>query len=73
MAADADKKSWILKKVTLTVNSTLPLCKNVPTKLCAAGVYNTITKQAGDSCQRDSGGGILGYVNNRFQTFGIIS
>lgn len=51
MTASADKKSWILKKVLLTVNSTLPLCKGNGFKLCTFGNYNPITKQSKDSCQ----------------------
>lgn len=73
MTASADKKSWILKKVLLTVNSTLPLCKNNDLKLCTIGNYNSITKHSKDSCQRDSGGGLYGFMSNRFYSFGIIS
>lgn len=73
MSASADKNSWILKKVLLTVNSSLPLCINNKNKMCAIGKYNSITKQYKDSCQRDSGGGVFGFMKNRYFCFGLVS
>lgn len=73
MSARIDKKSWTLQKVLLTVNSSLPLCKNDGNKICAKGAYNSVTKQYKDSCQRDSGGALLGIINNRYFAFGINS
>lgn len=72
-AANSDQKSWTLRKVQLIVNSTLSLCKGNAYKMCAQGGYNIISRQHGDTCQRDSGGGVYGYMGNRYFVFGIVS
>jgi secreted trypsin-like serine protease len=72
LSASADKSSWILKKVQLKVNNTLGVCKTDATRVCALGTYNNSSKVIGDSCQRDSGSGLYGYMNNRYYIFAII-
>lgn len=72
-AARSDRESWTLKKVRLTVNSSLSLCNGNPYKMCARGSYNIMSRQHGDTCQRDSGGGVFGYMSNRYFIFGIVS
>lgn len=71
LSAKTDKRSWILQKVQLTVNNSLSRCKNESRRLCAVGNFSKKNKLKGDSCQRDSGGGLYGYMRNRYVLFGI--
>ncbi|KAG5678117.1 hypothetical protein PVAND_007816 [Polypedilum vanderplanki] len=73
MSANIDRQSWILQKVQLTVNNSLIHCQNDTRKLCAIGDFNDKIKLRGDSCQRDSGSGLYGYMRNRYVLFGITS
>jgi secreted trypsin-like serine protease len=69
-SAQYDTSSWILKKVSLYTNSSLATdCTK--TVICAAGVKTGSMR--GDTCSRDSGGPVYGYVNNKYMDFGIIS
>lgn len=72
-AASADTKSWILQKVSLTSDSTIGACKVDATKLCLKGAWNAVANQRGDTCQRDSGSAIYGYLSTtaRQYCFGI--
>lgn len=72
-AAHSDRNSWTLKKVQLKVNASLPLCVENPYKMCAKGSFDLVSRQHRDTCTRDSGGGVYGYMSNRFFIFGIVS
>lgn len=68
--ATIDKKSWILQSVRLTVNQSLnPVCTQLP-KVCLQGDI-VANGGRGDTCQRDSGGGIYGYINNLYYFMAI--
>lgn len=70
MGATIDQKSWILQSVKLTVNQDLdPVCTSLP-KVCCQGDI-VANGGRGDTCQRDSGGGIYGYINNLFYFMAI--
>jgi hypothetical protein len=73
LGAWADRKSWILQKAQLVVNSSLSrTCSSDNTKLCAKGTLQSAIGLISDTCQRDSGGGLYGYLYNRFYCFGIV-
>lgn len=65
MGASIDKKSWILQSVRLTVNQSLAIGCNQIQKVCCQGSLSS-NGERGDTCQRDSGGGIYAYINNMF-------
>lgn len=69
MGSNIDTKSWILQSTRLMVNQTLVSgCNQVP-RVCCQGVLSGNVR--GDTCQRDSGGGIYAYINNMFQLMAI--
>ncbi|KAG5679195.1 hypothetical protein PVAND_008782 [Polypedilum vanderplanki] len=69
--AEYDTNSWILKKVALYVESSLANDCTNDDVVCTVGAQYEYTR--GDSCTRDSGGAVYGYINNRYFDFGIIS
>ncbi|KAL7047346.1 hypothetical protein ACKWTF_002876 [Chironomus riparius] len=72
VGATIDTKSWILQSVKLTVNQNLdPVCTQLP-KVCCQGDI-VANGGRGDTCQRDSGGGIYAYINNLFYFMAITS
>lgn len=64
MGATIDKKSWILQSVRLVVNQTLVTGCNQLQKVCCQGLL--VNGGRGDTCQRDSGGGIYAYISNLY-------
>lgn len=70
MGATIDQKSWILQSARLTVNQDLdPVCTQLP-KVCLQGDL-VANGGRGDTCQRDSGGGIYGYINSLYYFMAI--
>ncbi|XP_070509532.1 phenoloxidase-activating factor 3-like [Chironomus tepperi] len=72
IGARIDTKSWILQSVTLTVNQSLASGCNQIQKVCCQG-YLRSNGERGDTCQRDSGGGIYAYINNLFYLMALTS
>ncbi|KAL7047344.1 hypothetical protein ACKWTF_002874 [Chironomus riparius] len=71
MGATIDKKSWILQSVRLIVNQTLVTGCNQLQKVCCQGLL--VNGGRGDTCQRDSGGGIYAYINNLYYFVALTS
>lgn len=49
MSASADTKSWILQKVSLTVDNTLGSCSSNANKMCTKGAATSLGTR--DTCQ----------------------
>jgi secreted trypsin-like serine protease len=68
--AENDEESWILKKVSLQSDSTLSNDCYTDV-ICTIGDANGYAR--GDTCTRDSGGPVYGYIKSRYFYFGVIS
>jgi hypothetical protein len=69
LGEDYDQPSWILQKVNLKSNSGLASdCGS--TVICANGDMSGYFR--GDTCTRDSGGGVYAYMKSRPYIFGVI-
>lgn len=69
LSAQYDPNSWILQTTRLIVNTTLQSGCNSAARVCCQGPLAGTGR--GDTCQRDSGTGIYGYIKNLYQLMAV--